>query len=346
MEAPTEVESEIIDVDDIDEGEKESCLVGRLITEEHWNPSNLIEAITKAWKPKHGMSSRVWEESKLILFSFDDVMDRDWVLKNQPWQFKGSLFAIQKFTLLPSNNVTIEHASFWARLYDVPFSCLNEISLRLFTKQIGILESVEKSDEDSVGTFIRFKVSINITKPLMRGISIRVKGKHLWLPLKYESLPIYCFSCGTIGHGHKNCPSYDRNLKYSTCKLREETRKKTQEPKDAPTTLPYDIIENILSRLPAKYLLRFKVVCKLWEAMISDPTFAETHFQQYNNSSSQNLLAWEKLYDFYQGLYVAEIPNDHFQFVSGIQHSRKYSLHYGFLCNCDERTKKFGVHIQ
>ncbi|KAL8539341.1 hypothetical protein ACS0TY_001097 [Phlomoides rotata] len=69
--------------------------------------------------------------------------------------------------------------------------------------------------------------------------------------------------------------------------------------------------------------------------MISDPTFAETHFQQYNNSSSQNLLAWEKLYDFYQGLYVAEIPNDHSQFVSGIQHLRKYSLHYDFLCNCD-----------
>ncbi|KAL8517006.1 hypothetical protein ACS0TY_015296 [Phlomoides rotata] len=89
---------------------------------------------------------------------------------------------------------------------------------------IGILESVEKLDEDSACTF--FNVSINITKPLMKGICIRVEGKHLWLPLKYESLPIYCLSCGTIGHGHKNCPSYNQNLKYSTCKLREETRKK------------------------------------------------------------------------------------------------------------------------
>ncbi|KAL8490753.1 hypothetical protein ACS0TY_022663 [Phlomoides rotata] len=113
MEGLTEVESEAIDVDDIDEGERESCFVGRLVTEEHWNPSNLIEAITIAWKPKHGMSSRVWEDSKLILFCFDDVMDRNWVLKNQPWCFKGSLFAIQKITrggeqqMSSSNNVTL-----------------------------------------------------------------------------------------------------------------------------------------------------------------------------------------------------------------------------------------------
>ncbi|KAL8537972.1 hypothetical protein ACS0TY_000063 [Phlomoides rotata] len=58
MEALTEVESEVIDVDDIDEGEKESCLVGRLVTEEHWNPSNLIEDITKAWTPKHEVYRR------------------------------------------------------------------------------------------------------------------------------------------------------------------------------------------------------------------------------------------------------------------------------------------------
>ncbi|KAL8553265.1 hypothetical protein ACS0TY_001797 [Phlomoides rotata] len=70
---------------------------------------------------------------------------------------------------------------------------MKEISVRLVAKQIGILELVDKLDEDAVGTFLRFKVSINITKPLMRGIFIRVKGKHLWLPLKYESLHFTLF---------------------------------------------------------------------------------------------------------------------------------------------------------
>ncbi|KAL8537960.1 hypothetical protein ACS0TY_000052 [Phlomoides rotata] len=226
------------------------------------------------------------------------------------------------------NNVTIEHASFWVRLYDVPFSCMNERSLSLFAKQIGILEYVYASGEDLIGTFIWFKVSMNIRKPLVRGITIRVEGKHLWLALKYESLPIYCFSCGIIGHDYNNCKSYNRNLAYSTLELRA-----TEEQEDV--ALPHNIVENILSRLPAKYLIRYKSVCKLWEATISDPRFAEIHLQQYKNSSSRNLLAWEHLDNYYKGLHVAEIQDKYLEFVSGIQHSGKYSLCSGFLCNCD-----------
>ncbi|KAL8499001.1 hypothetical protein ACS0TY_022094 [Phlomoides rotata] len=345
MEEMTEVESEVVNVDDIEEGEKESCLVGRLLTVKNWNSSDLIKAIEKAWKPKHGMCSREWGESKLILFRFEDVMDRDWVLKNQPWHFMGSLFAIKKFVggneqdSSSSVNVIVEHASFWARLYDVPFSCMNERSLSLLIRQIGILESVDISGEDLIGKFIRFKVFLNITKPLLRGITIQVKGKHLWLPLKYEWLPIYCFSCGTIGHDHNNCESFNRNLKYSSLKVRASSseRRKKVEQKDTPTTLPHDIVENILSRLPAKYLIRYKSVCKMWKATISDPRFAETHLQQYKKSSFRSLVAWEQDYfdGDYEGLYVAEIQNGRFQFVAAIQHSRKCRWRPGFLCHYD-----------
>ncbi|KAL8503867.1 hypothetical protein ACS0TY_022549 [Phlomoides rotata] len=115
-------------------------------------------------------------------------------------------------------------------------------------------------------------------------------------------------------------------------------RKIIKEPEDMSlsTTLPHDIVENILSRLPVKYLLRFKLVSKLWEATISDPKFAETHLQQYKNSSSRNLLAWENC-DRDEGIYITEILKDQFQFVSEILHSRNfgYELDYGVLCHCD-----------
>ncbi|KAL6574185.1 hypothetical protein OROHE_001089 [Orobanche hederae] len=55
--------------------------------------------------------------------------------------------------------------------------------------------------------------------------------------------------------------------------------------------LPYDIMENILSRLPVKSLLRFKSVCKHWNATISDdPQFAATHLRRSKNSSSSCLV--------------------------------------------------------
>ncbi|KAM5586316.1 F-box/kelch-repeat protein [Rosa sericea] len=42
-----------------------------------------------------------------------------------------------------------------------------------------------------------------------------------------------------------------------------------------------DLIAEILSRLPAKSLLRFRCVCKSWLALISDPYFARKHISTY-----------------------------------------------------------------
>ncbi|KAL8459504.1 hypothetical protein ACS0TY_036842 [Phlomoides rotata] len=96
-------------------------------------------------------------------------------------------------------------------------------------------------------------------------------------------------------------------------------------------TLPHDIMENILSRLPVKYLIRYKLVCKLWEATISDPRFAEIHLQQYKNSSSRSLLAREQ----FAILYVVEVQDQHYKYVSIIQRSREYILSGSILCDCD-----------
>ncbi|KAI9128629.1 hypothetical protein K1719_000112 [Acacia pycnantha] len=43
--------------------------------------------------------------------------------------------------------------------------------------------------------------------------------------------------------------------------------------------LPEQLIVAILLRLPVKSLLRFKSVCRLWRSLISDPRFAQSHFE-------------------------------------------------------------------
>ncbi|AES93879.1 F-box and associated interaction domain protein [Medicago truncatula] len=43
--------------------------------------------------------------------------------------------------------------------------------------------------------------------------------------------------------------------------------------------LPQELIVQILLRLPVKYLIRSKWVCKLWFSLISNPHFANYHFQ-------------------------------------------------------------------
>ncbi|XP_057780150.1 uncharacterized protein LOC130998760 [Salvia miltiorrhiza] len=61
------------------------------------------------------------------------------------------------------------------------------------------------SENNFAGCFARFKVNFDVTVPLLRGITIAFEGKQLWVPLKYENLPIFCYRCGLMGHHIRAC---------------------------------------------------------------------------------------------------------------------------------------------
>jgi hypothetical protein len=44
-------------------------------------------------------------------------------------------------------------------------------------------------------------------------------------------------------------------------------------------TLPFDLIVEILYKLPVKSLMQFQCVCKSWKSLISDPKFAKKHLR-------------------------------------------------------------------
>ncbi|XP_061357373.1 F-box/kelch-repeat protein At3g06240-like [Gastrolobium bilobum] len=59
------------------------------------------------------------------------------------------------------------------------------------------------------------------------------------------------------------------------------------------SNLHWDIIYEILLRLPVKSLVRFKCVCKSWLSLISDPHFAKSHYN-LSASPSHKLLLIER----------------------------------------------------
>ncbi|XP_074272374.1 F-box protein CPR1-like [Silene latifolia] len=56
----------------------------------------------------------------------------------------------------------------------------------------------------------------------------------------------------------------------------------------AEKTLPFDIITEILTRLPVKPLTRFKSVSKLWNSLINSPNFIKLHLSKTLISENQN----------------------------------------------------------
>lgn len=58
---------------------------------------------------------------------------------------------------------------------------------------------------ESKGEFCRLKVRLDVRRPLQRGVFISTKNlEKVWLPFKYENLPVFYFGCGRMGHGVKD----------------------------------------------------------------------------------------------------------------------------------------------
>ncbi|XP_057793078.1 uncharacterized protein LOC131009683 [Salvia miltiorrhiza] len=204
----TERESNLIDISTIvntaNQSEDGFCLVGSLITAKAPNGFHLMEIMRKSWKTSKNFEAKEWRKN-LFLFSFATLEDRQWVLQRQPWHFDGHLFAVMGLddSAQPSD-IRVNRSSFWVRAYNLPIKCMNPSIIRNIGKQIGVVEEVDER-ANYAGCFARFKVNFDVTTPLLRGLTICLEAKQLWIPLKYEHLPTFCYKCGVMGHHSRAC---------------------------------------------------------------------------------------------------------------------------------------------
>lgn len=86
-------------------------------------------------------------------------------------------------------------------------SGMNVKFARKVGKDIGKVVETERDEKGFIwGKYVRLRVSIDITKPLRRGVLVDMPdGKKAWAPLKYERLPNFCFWCRRLGHGDRDC---------------------------------------------------------------------------------------------------------------------------------------------
>ncbi|GER45171.1 F-box and associated interaction domains-containing protein, partial [Striga asiatica] len=88
----------------------------------------------------------------------------------------------------------------------------------------------------------------------------------------------------------QNCEPFTRNLKESI-KADVETEAEKMDDKNPETVsanLSEELIREILLRLPAKSLLRFRCVSKSWFSLISNYNFVKAHFQFSTESSTKS----------------------------------------------------------
>ena len=63
------------------------------------------------------------------------------------------------------------------------------------------------------GKCLRVRIRIDVTNRLMKGKRVSIEGgESQWVNFKYERLPNFCYSCGLLSHGLKDCQDSSANV--------------------------------------------------------------------------------------------------------------------------------------
>ena len=80
----------------------------------------------------------------------------------------------------------------WIRVFKLPLGRINRLTGEMIGEKVGEWLEIDVGEDGfAVGEFLRVKVRIDITKPLMRGMLFQAgdDDKCRWCPFEYEFLP-------------------------------------------------------------------------------------------------------------------------------------------------------------
>ena len=135
-------------------------------------------------------------------------MDLERVLVNEPCSYDKYLVVFQRLQEDESiSDSKFSHVSFWVQLHNLPLRRMTEEAAEAIGRSIGEVEKVANSDDGRGGeNCMRVRVRMEITSPLCRGRLVKLEeGKRCWVAFRYERLPNFCYWCGCLDHGEKDC---------------------------------------------------------------------------------------------------------------------------------------------
>ncbi|TXG48232.1 hypothetical protein EZV62_027526 [Acer yangbiense] len=183
------------------------CLVGKVLSGKRVNRDAFKTLIDQLWSPFGAVETEVVGDN-IFMFYFNNQVDRDWIWQRGPWYFEKRLIALEKpvgtgeISLLGFNRVEL-----WVQIHDVIVMCMNRRMAKWMAEQIGEVIDIPYESKECWGRYMRVKVQIDILKPLKRWLRLKLDktDKIVVVGLKYERLSEFCYACGKIGHGIKEC---------------------------------------------------------------------------------------------------------------------------------------------
>ncbi|KAL5565726.1 hypothetical protein UlMin_028890 [Ulmus minor] len=166
-----------------------------------------VHMIKGVWKTKERFEVEAIGSNKFV-FHFLSTTDRRRVLSGGPWCYQNKLLVLEEpMGVGDYSKMSLSQAPLWVQLHNIPILCMSKAVGFILGNMVGRVQEVEcNQDELCLGTFIRVRVIIDISKPLKLKVRLGSDKELVTILLRYEHLPELCFQCGLFGHPLKECP--------------------------------------------------------------------------------------------------------------------------------------------
>ena len=185
-------------------------LIGKLISHRNFHAPIIFDIVNKAWKPSRRIQVKKIERNTFV-FTFDHEADRDLAFNRRPWTIRGAHLILKIWNPeLASSEIDFSRSPFWVQIHGLPPAWFNKENVELIGGKAGLVLEIDFSEDTRYHwkRFVRCRVNVNISEPLCPGIFLpRNDRNDIWISLKYERLPEFCFRCGVIGHCDSLCDS-------------------------------------------------------------------------------------------------------------------------------------------
>ncbi|MFQ6651837.1 hypothetical protein Gotur_024004, partial [Gossypium turneri] len=176
-------------------------LIYTVWTEKLYNTDSFRAHMKGIWKTRKKFEIQVAGQN-LFLIIFETEDDLELILEGRPWIFWKSLILFDRLCqAVERDQIRLISSPFWIKIE----TCFPDIDKKDLLHAIGgtfggVLR-YEISEE-----FCRLRINLDVQKPLRRGIFVVTDHvSKVWIPFKYENLPMFYFGCGRMGHRLSTC---------------------------------------------------------------------------------------------------------------------------------------------
>lgn len=213
-----------------------NCLVMKVLSPKSINIEALRKNLRTIWKPSKSVQINEVED-EIYLVEFGDGSDKRRIMEMSPWTYEKSLVLLKEFKgkQVPKD-ISLWQSPFWVQIHNLLLKHrTREMRWAIGTKLGEVMDVDVLKLSVNWGNFLWIRMLVDVKKKLVRGKrNVIENGGQRWITFKYERLPNFCYKCGLLSHGVKDCKNRNgsdanmelNNLQYRAW-LRGETLRKS-----------------------------------------------------------------------------------------------------------------------